>query len=247
MGDKVDRRKDPKPLDTPRGARKRTKPNAPFRSPMQLKQDREEMVRLMRRGWSQSQIAEKLGVSAGQVHYDYKLVVKQITERTKEEAEVVVAMKIERLREISREAWVEWERSKCDKERRKEDRYPVKAKEDEGEGKKAPRKGRKKNAPNPDGASVEGRLAGELRKVKETFEVEGRLGDTRYLDIILRCLVEEAKLEGIYPDKTTVVQGQATLSWDQLFGREPGRVNPIEAQILDLVALPGPEEKETDQ
>ena len=49
-------------------------------------------------------------------------------------------------------------------------------------------------------------------------------------------------------DKTTVVQGQAMLSWDQLFGREPGRVNPIEAQILDLVALPGPtEEKETDQ
>lgn len=241
MTEKIDRRKNPKPLDKPRGVKKRTKPNAPFRTPLQIKQDREELARLIRRGWTQSQVAEKLGVSEGQIRYDYRVIVKQITERTNEEVKAVVALKIERLREISREAWVEWERSKSDREKRREDRYP--AREEDPGGSPPKRGGRKrKKVPNPDGASPEGRLTAELKKVKETYEVEGRLGDTRYLDIILRCLVEEAKLEGVYPDKTTVVQGQATLSWDQLFGREPGRVNPIEAQIIDLVALPGPEE-----
>lgn len=105
-------------------ARLKKKPNkppgvilGPKRSDLERKIDRKEMVRLMMKGWTQRMIAEQLGVSQGQISFDFRMVLKEINQHTTADAKEWVSLKLEEYAEIKREAWAEWERSKKDLER----------------------------------------------------------------------------------------------------------------------------------
>ncbi len=94
-------------------------PVAPYkRSNPQRQLDRIEMVKLMRRGWTQVQIAEKMGLSVTTITHDWKVVIREVAETRNKCVEELVAMKLEEYAEIKREAWKQWEESKKDYQRR---------------------------------------------------------------------------------------------------------------------------------
>lgn len=84
------------------------------RTGMQITLDRAEMVNLMRRGWTQGQIAEHLGLSEQQVSADWRAVLKQLSQQQSEDVKAEVAIKCEEYGLLKREAWAAWEASKRD-------------------------------------------------------------------------------------------------------------------------------------
>ena len=90
---------------------------APKRTPEALKLDRAETVQLLRRGWTKTAIAEKLGVHQTQISYDWKCILKEVMEARDKDLEELIAIKLEEYGEIKREAWAAWEQSKKDRQR----------------------------------------------------------------------------------------------------------------------------------
>lgn len=84
----------------------------PKRSDIQRKLDRAEMMKLLRRGWSKTQIAEKLGVHQTMISYDYKLVMKEVIANQTKDALFLRAKALEELAEVKKEAWIGWDKSK---------------------------------------------------------------------------------------------------------------------------------------
>jgi hypothetical protein len=76
-------------------------------------QDRTEMIQLLRRGWTQADIAAKFGLHQSQVSYDLKLVMKErwTGERTAER-DFYTGVKLEEFGELKRELWASWLKSK---------------------------------------------------------------------------------------------------------------------------------------
>ena len=87
------------------------------RTPEAIKLDRAETVRLLRRGWTKTAIAEKLGVHPTQISYDWKIIITEINAARDKDLEELIAIKLEEYGEIKRQAWEAWEKSK--KERTK--------------------------------------------------------------------------------------------------------------------------------
>jgi hypothetical protein len=92
----------------------RSKGKSIQRSPSQVIIDRAEVSRLMRRGWSVSQVAEKMEVSIQQVEVDFGAVMRYGKRDIKENAELIRNSMLEQYAEIKKEAWEAWERSKLD-------------------------------------------------------------------------------------------------------------------------------------
>jgi hypothetical protein len=106
--------------------RKPDKPDTSHkRSLHQIDMDRIKMMDMMRRGKTPSQIAQRLGVSVNQVHYDYKQVMKQFNRDHVKNIERVVAMKLAEYSEIKSEAWDAWEESKKDFVKEVVEDYPL--------------------------------------------------------------------------------------------------------------------------
>jgi transposase-like protein len=89
----------------------------PTRKPIQRLTDKAEMVKLLRRGWTKTAIAEKLGVHRTQVVHDWKQILEDLVETRDQEVNQLVVLKLEELGEVKREAWDAWERSKLDREK----------------------------------------------------------------------------------------------------------------------------------
>jgi predicted transcriptional regulator len=81
----------------------------------------EEVARLDRRGYSTYDIARKLGVTQGQVSYDIKKIRDRYAKMATEHYAAKVAQKRVEYREVRKEAWEAWERSKEDARRRVEE------------------------------------------------------------------------------------------------------------------------------
>lgn len=143
----------------------------------------EEVARLDRRGYNQFQIADLLGVTQQQVSYDLKAIRKQYAEATIATRAEYVAEKIEQLREVEREAWAAWDRSKENHERTTETTEKVE---------------QPVAAPS---ASTETTLGpeGGGNRLKTIIMKEGRLPESAYLQTIIACHKEEAALRGLYP------------------------------------------------
>lgn len=86
---------------------------APKRTKGQRAADMAEMVRLVRRGHTQRDIAARLGIAASQVNYDWKQVLAELNADREKDVGKILA----EYREIKAEAWAEWERSKKDREK----------------------------------------------------------------------------------------------------------------------------------
>jgi len=84
----------------------------PKRSPVVVTLDRIEMVKLMRKGYTQSAIAEKMGVSQQQISKDWKLVHDDLKEQRNRDYDAVIAIRLEQYSEVMREAREAWDESK---------------------------------------------------------------------------------------------------------------------------------------
>lgn len=82
------------------------------RSKYQKQLDQLEMVRLLRRGWTISRIAEHFGLTETQVGYDMRVVLRDIRKERTKDVDALVTAKLEEYGEVKREAWDSWEKSK---------------------------------------------------------------------------------------------------------------------------------------
>jgi hypothetical protein len=90
------------------------KKHAPKRTPAQRILDRQEIAKLLRRGWTQQEIGDKLGIHRTMVQHDWKIVVRELVTAQTRDAEHLVAIKLAEIREVKKEAYEAWERSKKD-------------------------------------------------------------------------------------------------------------------------------------
>jgi transcriptional regulator with XRE-family HTH domain len=150
------------------------------RTKTQREADKAEVERLDRRGYSQRQIAERLGVAPSQVCYDLKLLRKRYQDTQLAERSAAVAEKLEQYREVRREAWEAWDRSKDNKEKEIKEKISNLAQQAE---------------------------AGAVEKLKAVITTEGRLPGNEYLRTILETLQDERELLGLDAPKKQELSG----------------------------------------
>jgi hypothetical protein len=78
--------------------------------------DMVKMTSMLRRGVPRYAIAQQLGVSAQQISYDWKVVVRQYHKDMNADIEELIGEKLLQYAEIKKEAWEAWEKSKLDAE-----------------------------------------------------------------------------------------------------------------------------------
>lgn len=181
-----------------------------------------EVVKWDGRGYSHREIAAKVGVSKAMIHH-YLEEVKQRYLHTQLEARAVgVFSVVSQLRDVRREAWEAWERSKEDAVRKTSRKGPPRVPRDK-DGKPLP------NAPR----------SKELVLLELTEMLEGRLPANEYLRTILDTLKQERELLGLDEALKVDVKGAVmTIPWEELMGvHGPRPSDAIEAKLA-AAALP---------
>jgi hypothetical protein len=191
------------------------------RSATQKTIDRVKMVQLMRRGWTQTAIAQELGLHQTQISYDWKIVLREMREQQSEDVAEMVTLKLEEYGELKREAWAAYELSKQNAAKRVEEEY-VDAEPDD-----MARTKRKHPAPTGNGRPT------YKKQKKVVTTTEGRLPGAEYLKIVISCLEAERELRGLNPAKKLELTGHQ--KWDIFTGIPPGDVpDEVEAEIKKL-------------
>lgn len=72
----------------------------------------EEILRLTRRGWTQSAIAKRLGIARQTVGGILERYAKRLAKEVQLQRELLIAQQIDKIDEVVREAYGEWDRSK---------------------------------------------------------------------------------------------------------------------------------------
>lgn len=195
----------------------------PKRSPGAVVIDRGKITKLVRRGWTQVQIASELGIHQTMVSKEWRFIVKEIQDTQSEDAKAHIALMLEQYAEVRREAWEAWEKSKEDHRRYSEEEYihPPKAPtKDLSGGKKS---GDSKDAPARTGGK-------KITKVED-----GRLPGAQYLSTILECLKAERELRGLNPAKEVKVSGTVDL-WEVLMGSPSGILDATRDEVEEKIA-----------
>jgi hypothetical protein len=175
------------------------------------------------RGYPQSEAVRQTGLTSGRVSQIVSESREEWLARAAEIAtpETLVARKLTQLQDIRAEAWMAWERSKKDAE----------CNTDEKNLKTVYRttviEGKKVRLP----------VGERLRLVKSIKRVEGRLPANEYLVTILRCLQEEARLEGLTEEMVVHItqnnigqQNNVSVDWGAL-SRRPHVSDEVEVKI----------------
>jgi len=166
------------------GLKDRPKPppdsRMPARTPEQKLLDLGKIAALVRRGYSQTAVADALGMSVNQVQLDWRLLVQQTRVAQKEDVKAKISLMLEQLSEIKMEAWKSWELSK----------NPLQRRTTRG------RAGYVDEEGNP--------------IVETTDVEEGQTGDPRFLRVVMDAMAKEAELQGLYPEKKVSVTGTMT-------------------------------------
>jgi predicted transcriptional regulator len=170
------------------------------------------IAELDRKGYNQYDIAEVIGVSQAQICQDLKRIREMYKESTVEERATAVNRKVAQLNDLIREAWLAYERSKLDVERKVVERTP--------EFQKPPEKEAKGKAPKP-------REKAKLRRSKITITTEGRLPGVEYLRLVFQCLVEQSDLLELKP-KDKKDERTFMLNWNLL-------EKAVQAPSVDLI------------
>jgi hypothetical protein len=226
----------------------RQKPGTKLKTDTEKEEVKMLVARYDRRGFNLRQIADILRADHG---YDFSrtTVCAKLQEGRAEYKEemvgdraALVAQKLAEYRELRREAWTAWERSKEDAERVTEEHAPTLLPGDE-EGK--PRKGKRGRFAS---ATDPGTVEETLRRIKRIEVREGRLPANQYLNAILATLDAERELLGL--DAPREIKGlvghvhlgvpaglPATASGGVDFDALAGRV-PLDDPVEELIALP---------
>jgi hypothetical protein len=212
--------------------------SGPKRTEDQRTLDRIETVRLMRRGWTRTAIAERHGVHPSTISWDFKAILRELNESRDRDIDELVAVKLEELGELKREAWSAWERSKLDHKKVMTESGPCGSDDEEEEeaGSSSSGNGRKGR-----GRKRRKKASGRLAPSKLIETLQGQSGDPRYLRTVLDCLHAECELQSLYPAKA--ITGRiAVLNWDELAQRipsdgpgagTPGSANSVVPDIIE--------------
>lgn len=198
------------------------------------------VAKLDRRGHTQKEIADTLremgvvDVSCAMISHYLKEIRTKYAEMLLAERKELVSEKIEQYREVRREAWAAWERSKQDtKKVVREKGPPVKLKF-----------GEKGKPPNHN--KDKGDFEESMRLLKQVVTKEGRLPASEYLVVVMKTLEAEARLQGLLEPQQEEPPGDngktpVQESWEDLFWRlanpQSKRVT-VEATPVPLPAAP---------
>lgn len=121
------------------------------------------------------------------VHKDVHRLLSEWREYRLDKVDEAVQLELERLRDLQKEAWEAWEKSKKDYDRERLWRHGIPRQKKEGEEK---------------GTSME---TTHITQQKENIV---NCGDPRYLDTIFKCGVEVRKLLGLYAPEKREITGK---------------------------------------
>jgi predicted transcriptional regulator len=194
-------------------------------------QQKATIARLMRRGYTQTVIAEELGISQAQVSLDWKQLRLELREhRGKTDVEAEVDSRLEQLAEVKMEAWRAWEKSKEDAMSRELEEFPVRTCiKCEGKGQVKVVGPSKKMQPCLR-CHGKGETGGPGKTLTTT---EGRIPGHQFLQTIIACLKEEAELLMLYPEKTLKLKGG--LNNTNAFVDWTGMMQMLEGGVPDVV------------
>lgn len=186
------------------------------------------VAKLDRRGYTQVEIAKDVKLSQAMVSiYLRNLRQRYFDSVTKDRTEMV-GEKLEQYREVRREAWDAWERSKKNKGKVVKEMAKARRNDDENEQEEESAYRNVKKRKRKTLASIEARM--EL--VKEIMTREGRLPASEYLRIILDTYEAERQLLGL--DEAVKIDLNAqVIDWAQV-AEESARADPLTARIEQL-------------
>ena len=215
-----------------------------------------ETARLSRMGYTQWQIAEKLGVSGPQVHYDQQIIKKRYAETQLGSRAELVNEKLSQLEDVCKEAAEAYEQSKLPAKKVVEERAPEwDCPVCDGEGWVIKRRKAKPTDIEGDGLRIlegvqfveedklcfkcEGRgVRGGVIKVTE--QTEERLPANEYLTTILNTVKQGRELLGLdAPKKVDMRAAVAQVSWEQLCLDLPPAEVPDPAQLAIEAVIQG--------
>lgn len=209
-----DRAPGPTPAEprTPRVDNLEELANAESMWPETAREERRAQVALLdRRGYTTDEIGRRIGVTRQTVINDLKVLKERYMESALDDVRAMIAYKLQQYRDIRREAWEAWERSKEDQTRTTSE-YMI-AKPDEDEKNEEPRgRGRPKKKP---GEALGGFLD-SMRKIREIVVKEGRIPANEFLTTILKTLEAERQLLGLDPKEKGAGVNIVNIDWKSL-------------------------------
>jgi hypothetical protein len=150
---------------------------APKRTKLECEAQLVEIEQRHNRGESVRAIAARLGLHFTTIQRDLETIAQRYQDNTLVERTVAVNRMIATLRDVRKEAWEAWDKSKENQERQATEKIS-------------------------EALDAEGRPAAEtLQRMKVIHRTEGRLPKAEYLNIILRTLKQESELLGLYAPK----------------------------------------------
>lgn len=186
------------PLRKTHMSKSRSKPGPKIQSKTQKEQVFAIVAKYDRRGYTQLQIVEKLKeeaqleVTQPTVSDYLKQLRTQYASSKLANREELINEKIEQLKEVRREAWEAYERSKADYRKKVREKAP-KLEEDEGKKPKLKLHVGKGTNRNPDKGEVEE----SMRLLRVIVTREGRLPSDAFLKVVIQTIEAEAKLQGL--------------------------------------------------
>jgi hypothetical protein len=181
---------------------------------------RADVVKLSLHGYRQVDVARMTGISQGRVSQILSESIESWrARRVRDTPEQLIGMKLEQLRAVRAEAWEAWVQSKED------DVYTIEEQNLRTIYRNATVNGKRVQIPGGE----------RLRVVRAIRRVVSRLPANEYLQMVIQCLTEEMKLEGLTPElivNFTRINNdngqQVTVRWDHLCGRTDA--DPTEAR-----------------
>lgn len=146
----------------------------PKRSKIQQERDRLTIAELYLKGWSQQRIADFLELDKSNISREIKKVKASWKAEAIEDYGIYVQGELRRLAMLESEYWAGWERSQQSREVSMNERL----------------------------ATGKDELEQFLSRIKQSTRTEQRVGDAVFLNGILSCIKERAKLLDLYPKET---------------------------------------------
>ncbi len=216
----------------------------------------DEVARLRRMGFTQIKISERLfetfNVKVSQpmvVSYEKK-VIEQYRQSTVEERALLVEEKCAALRDVMKEAWDAYERSKSDAEKHVKETFEEQdCPACKGEGMKTSKKGNDVECFKCGGS-------GKYQQPNKNIDtVEGRLPGAEYLNIIPRAHQQESELRGLKPVANQLIQNNISQTNTMVASPQDiaslilgmrDRPDDVEAKLKGIEDLPSANAKDGD-